>query len=66
MKVVAGMDVGKTHVAGPVRRFENTPAGLAALVGWLEREVVCEATNAIAQRGTPWVEHPAPPSDKKA
>ena len=48
MKVVAGMDVGKTHMAGLVRRFENTPAGLAALVGWLEREgvtdVVCEAT----------------------
>ena len=36
MKVVAGMDAGKTHVAGSVRRFENTPAGLAALVGWLE------------------------------
>ena len=53
MKIVAGMDVGKTHVdgsvsAGSVRRFENTPAGLAALVGWLERagvtDVVCEAT----------------------
>ena len=53
MKVVAGIDVGKTCLdvsvsAGPVRRFDNTPAGIAALVGWLESQgvtdVVCEAT----------------------
>ena len=53
MKVVAGIDVGKSSLdvsvsAGPVRRFDNAPAGLSALVGWLEREgathVVCEST----------------------
>ena len=53
MKVVAGIDVGKAHLdgsvaAGRVRRFENTPAGVEALVGWLEcagvSDVVCEAT----------------------
>ena len=53
MKVVAGIDVGKTSLdgsvsAGPVRRFDHTPAGLAALVGWLEcagvTHVVCEST----------------------
>lgn len=45
MKVVAGIDVEKTHLdgsvsAGPVRRFDHTPAGLEVLVGWLEREGV--------------------------
>lgn len=49
MKVVVGIDVGKTRLdvsvsAGPVR----TPAGLTTLVGWLERagatDVVCEST----------------------
>lgn len=53
MKVVAGIDVGKTTLdgsvsAGRVRRFANTPSGITALVGWLERhgvtDVVCEST----------------------
>lgn len=53
MKVMAGIDVGKRSLdvsvaAGRVRRFDNTPAGLTALVGWLESEgateVVCEPT----------------------
>ena len=53
MKVVAGIDVGKTHLdvsvsAGRVCRFDNTPAGISALVGWLERagatDAVCEST----------------------
>ena len=53
MKVMAGIDVGKRSLdvsvaAGPARRFDNTPAGLTALVEWLERqgatEVVCEPT----------------------
>ena len=53
MKVVAGIDVGKTTLdgsvsAGRVRRFANTPSGRTALVGWLERhgvtDVVCEST----------------------
>ena len=57
MKVVAGIDVGKTHLdvsvsAGPVRRFDNTPAGIAALVGWLEcagaTDVVCERPEAMS------------------
>ena len=53
MKVMAGIDIGKRSLdvsvsAGQVRRFDNTPAGLTALVGWLESEgateVVCEPT----------------------
>ena len=43
MKVVAGIDVGKTRLAvsvaaGPVCQFDPTPEGLTALVGWLARE----------------------------
>ena len=53
MKVVAGIDVGKSSLdvsvsAGRVCRFDNTPAGISALVGWLERagatDAVCEST----------------------
>ena len=53
MKVVAGIDVGKTSLdvsvaAGPVRRFDNTPEAMAVLQPWLHSQavtdVVCEAT----------------------
>ena len=53
MKVVAGIDVGKTRLdvsvsAGPVRGFDNTPAALAGLEHWLRSQavtdVVCEST----------------------
>ena len=53
MKVVAGIDVGKSQLdvavaGGPVRRFENTTAGITALVRWLHAAgvtvAVCEPT----------------------
>ena len=53
MKVVAGMDVGKKRLDvsvsnGPVRTFDNTAEGIAALVLCVKREgateVVCEST----------------------
>ena len=53
MKVVAGIDVGKTSLdvsvaAGPVRRFDNTPEAMAGLQAWLRSQavtdVVCEST----------------------
>ena len=53
MKVVAGIDVGKTSLdgsvsAGPVRRFDNTPEAMAVLQAWLRSQavtdVVCEST----------------------
>jgi transposase len=77
MKVVAGIDVGKSSLdvsvsAGPVRRFDNAPAGLSALVGWLEREgathVVCESTGGYERevvrrlRSTAWSVHIAHPN----
>ena len=77
MKVVAGIDVGKTRLevsvsAGPVRRFDTTPAGLSALVGWLDREgathVVCESTGGYERevvrrlRSTAWSVHIAHPN----
>ena len=53
MKVVAGIDVGKGSLdvsvsAGPVRRFDNTPEGIAVLLQWLQgnrvTDAVCEST----------------------
>ena len=50
---VAGIDVSKASLdvsvaAGPVRRFANTPEGIADLVQWLETQgiapAVCEPT----------------------
>ena len=64
MKVVAGMDVGKASLdvsvsAGPVRRFENTPAGVAVLGDWLTRqgatEVVCEPTGGYERAVVRWL-----------
>ena len=65
MKVIAGMDVGKTSLdgsvsAGPVRRFENTPAGFAVLGAWLTRqgatEVVCEPTGGYERAAVRWLQ----------
>ena len=41
--VVAGIDVGKWRLdvsvsQGPVRSFDNTPEGIAALLGWVTGE----------------------------
>ena len=53
MKVVSGIDVGKKSLEvsvskGPVRSFDNTVEGIAALLEWVESsgatEVVCEST----------------------
>lgn len=53
MKVVAGVDVGKSSLdvsvsAGPARRFANSPDGIVELERWLQSkgvtEVVCEST----------------------
>ena len=64
MKVIAGMDVGKARLdvsvsAGPVRRFENTPAGVAVLGDWLTRqgatEVVCEPTGGYERAVVRWL-----------
>ena len=52
-KVVAGIDVGKRQLdvsvaAGPVKRFENTAAGITELLTWLADQgvtlAVCEPT----------------------
>ena len=68
MKVVAGIDVGKTRLdvsvsVGPVQGFDNTPTGLTALVGWLERhgvtDVVCEATGGYERALVRRVRHQA-------
>ena len=65
MKVIAGMDVGKRSLdvsvsAGPVRRFENTPAGFAVLGAWLTRqgatEVVCEPTGGYERAAVRWLQ----------
>ena len=59
--IVAGIDVSKASLdvsisAGPVRRFANTPEGIADLVQWLETSgiapVVCEPTGGYERR---WV-----------
>ena len=47
MKVVAGIDVGKTSLdvsvsAGPVRCFDNTPEALAGLQSWLRSQAVTD------------------------
>ena len=51
--VVAGIDVGKWRLdvsvsQGPVRSFDNTPEGIAALASWVASrgasEAVCEPT----------------------
>ena len=44
MSNAAGIDVSKARLdaavaGGPVRRFANTPAGIAALLEWLELAV---------------------------
>ena len=53
MKVVSGIDVGKKSLEvsvsnGPVRSFDNTAEGIAALLQWVESsgatKVVCEST----------------------
>ena len=70
MSNAAGIDVSKAHLdaavaGGPVRRFANTPAGIAALLEWLESQdlgqVVYEPTGgyelplaqALGQAGLP-------------
>ena len=44
MKVVSGIDVGKKSLdvsvsKGPVRSFDNTAEGIAALLQWVESSV---------------------------
>lgn len=53
MKVVAGIDVGKTHFYRRLRQRGKT--GKVAVM----RKLLL-LLNAIAHRGTPWVEHQAP------
>ena len=56
-KVVAGIDVGKRQLdvsvaAGPVKRFENTAAGITELLTWLAGQgvtlAVCESTGGMS------------------
>ena len=65
MKVVAGIDVGKTSLdvsvsAGPVRRFDNTPEAMAGLQAWLHSQavtdVVCESTGGYERALVRWLQ----------
>ena len=59
MKIVAGIDVGKTRLeasvaAGSTHRFDNTPQGINSLRDWLASRdanlVVCEPTGGYERR----------------